>query len=121
MPSIPQKTCQLIVDSGNHYLATLKASAVSVSRTGNQPTRFKSVQAHFVPPASFFELRKGHGRIEKRTVSICTLLIGSEAVESTIKQIDRWVQISGAQWEAENVPQVLAHCATYLNGFFSLQ
>jgi len=57
----------LIVDHGNHYLAALK---------GNQPTLFKSVQAHFVPQESFFELSKGHGRIEKRTVSICTLLDG---------------------------------------------
>jgi len=32
--------------------------------------------------------------------------IGSGAVESAIKQIDRRVQISGAQWNSENVPQV---------------
>jgi len=50
---------------------------------------------------------------------ICS--IGSGAVESAIKQIDRRVQISGAQWEAKNVPQVLAHRATYLNGLFSLK
>jgi hypothetical protein len=30
--------------------------------------------------------------------------IGSGAVESAIKQINRRVQISGAQWQAENVP-----------------
>lgn len=42
--------------------------------------------------------------------------IGSGAVESAIKQIDRRVQISGAQWKAENVPQVLAHRCAYLNG-----
>lgn len=50
---------------------------------------------------------------------ICS--IGSGAVESAIKQIDRRVQISGAQWKAENVPQVLAHRAAYLNGLFSLK
>ena len=50
---------------------------------------------------------------------ICS--IGSGAVESAIKQIDRRVQISGAQWRAENVPQVLAHRAAYLNGLFSLK
>lgn len=50
---------------------------------------------------------------------ICS--IGSGGVESAIKQIDRRVQISGAQWEAENVPQVLAHRAAYLNGLFSLK
>jgi hypothetical protein len=42
--------------------------------------------------------------------------IGSGAVESAIKQIGRRVQLSGAQWNAENVPQVLAHRCAYLNG-----
>lgn len=50
---------------------------------------------------------------------ICS--IGSGAVESAIKQIDRRLQISGAQWNAENVPQVLAHRTAYLNGLFSLK
>jgi hypothetical protein len=50
---------------------------------------------------------------------ICS--IGSGAVESAIKQIDRRVQISGAQWKPENVPQVLAHRTAYLNGLFSLK
>lgn len=45
--------------------------------------------------------------------------IGSGAVESAIKQINRRIQISGAQWQQENVPQVLAHRTAYLNGFFS--
>lgn len=42
--------------------------------------------------------------------------IGSGAVESAIKQIGRRVQLSGAQWNRENVPQVLAHRCAYLNG-----
>ena len=37
---------------------------------------------------------------------ICS--IGSGAVESTVKQIDRRTKISGAQWKQDNVPQVLA-------------
>lgn len=45
---------------------------------------------------------------------ICS--IGSGAVESTVKQIDRRTQISGAQWHQKNVPQVLAHRCAYLNG-----
>lgn len=45
---------------------------------------------------------------------ICDL--GSGMVESGIKQIDRRIQISGAQWKAENVPQVLAYRAAYING-----
>lgn len=44
---------------------------------------------------------------------ICS--IGSGAIESAIKQISRRVKISGAQWEAKNVPQVLAHRTAYLN------
>ena len=52
---------------------------------------------------------------------ICS--IGSGAIESTIKQIvgeaspleNRRTKISGAQWKAENVPQVLAHRCAYLN------
>jgi hypothetical protein len=44
---------------------------------------------------------------------ICS--IGSGAVESAVKQIDRRTKISGAQWKKENVPQVLAHRCAYLN------
>ncbi len=47
--------------------------------------------------------------------------IGSGAVESAIKQIDRRIQISGAQWNVENVPQVLAHRCAYLNGLIGSQ
>ena len=47
--------------------------------------------------------------------------IGSGAVESAIKQIDRRVQLSGAQWETKNVPQVLAQRTAYLNGLFCLK
>ena len=49
---------------------------------------------------------------------ICS--IGSGAVESTIKQIDRRTKISGAQWKTENVSQVLAHRCAYLNGLISV-
>ena len=45
--------------------------------------------------------------------------IGSGAVESAIKQISRRVKLSGAQWEAQNVPQVLKHRCAYLNSYFS--
>lgn len=47
--------------------------------------------------------------------------IGSGAVESAIKQIDRRVQLSGAQWNSENVSQVLAHRCAYLNGLIGSQ
>lgn len=44
--------------------------------------------------------------------------IASGAVESTVKQIDRRLKISGAQWKAENVSQVLQHRCAYLNDSF---
>lgn len=43
------------------------------------------------------------------------LPIGSGAVESLIKQIDARVQVTGAQWKAQNVPQILALRCAYLN------
>ena len=45
--------------------------------------------------------------------NICA--IASGAVESTVKQIDRRLKISGAQWKQENIPQVLKHRCAYLN------
>ena len=45
--------------------------------------------------------------------------IGSGAIESTVKQIGGRIKLSGAQWNAENVPQVLLHRCAYLNGQFS--
>lgn len=45
---------------------------------------------------------------------ICS--VASGAVESAVKQIDRRTKISGAPWNQENVPQVLAHRCAYLNG-----
>ncbi|MEN9870231.1 MAG: hypothetical protein RLZZ171_1219 [Cyanobacteriota bacterium] len=50
--------------------------------------------------------------------SICA--IASGAVESTVKQIDRRLKISGAQWKVENVPQVLKHRCAYLNNSLSV-
>ncbi len=45
--------------------------------------------------------------------------IGSGAVESAVKQIGRRVKLSGAQWNAHNVPQVLKHRCAYLNNYFA--
>lgn len=45
--------------------------------------------------------------------------IGSGMIESTLKQIGRRIKISGAQWEKDNVPQVLKQRSAYLNGQFS--
>lgn len=45
--------------------------------------------------------------------NICS--IGSGAVESTLKQIERRFQISGARWQPGHIPKVLAHRCAYLN------
>lgn len=45
--------------------------------------------------------------------------IGSGTIESTVKQIAARIKLSGTQWKAENVPQVLLHRCAYLNGKFS--
>jgi hypothetical protein len=45
--------------------------------------------------------------------------IGSGAVESTIKQISQRVKLTGAQWKADNVAQLLKHRCAYLNGVFT--
>lgn len=45
--------------------------------------------------------------------------IGSGTIESTVKQIGTRIKLSGAQWKAQNVPQVLLHRCAYLNGQFS--
>ncbi len=52
-----------------------------------------------------------------QTEQICS--IGSGSIESTVKQIGRRVKISGAQWNRENVPQVLKQRTAYLNGILS--
>ena len=45
---------------------------------------------------------------------ICS--VGSGSVESAVKQIGERVKITGAQWKAENVPQILQLRCAYLNG-----
>lgn len=44
------------------------------------------------------------------------LPIGSGSVESWIKQIDERIQVTGARWKPERVPQILALRCAYLNG-----
>lgn len=47
------------------------------------------------------------------------ITIGYGSVESTIKQIGRRIKISGAQWNRQNLPQVLKHRCAYLNFEFN--
>ncbi len=65
-------------------------------------------------------LRKHRHRIpEYGYLHQMKITIGSGAVESSIKQIGRRIKISGAQWKKENVPQVLKHRCSYLNGMLN--
>jgi hypothetical protein len=49
---------------------------------------------------------------------ICS--IGSGAVESGVKQIDRRLKISGAQWHPASVNQMLQLRCAYLNGLLAI-
>lgn len=55
------------MESGNHYIGALK---------GNQSGLLAEVQANFTAQDTYQEIGKGHGRIEKRTVSICHTIDG---------------------------------------------
>lgn len=46
--------------------------------------------------------------------------IGSGAVESGVKQLDRRLKLSGAQWKPENVNQMLVLRCAYLNGALAI-
>ncbi len=62
MPSTPKKTCQQIVDSGNHYLGALK---------GNHGNFFKALKLNFQAAAHVHSVQTGQGRVERRTVNLC--------------------------------------------------
>ncbi len=51
-----------------------------------------------------------------QTMLLCPISIGSGAVESAIKQLDRRLKLSGAQWKPSHVNQMLALRCAYLNG-----
>lgn len=53
-----------------------------------------------------------------RAEQLCS--IGSGAVESAIKLLGIRIKISGAQWKAENVNQVLSVRCAYLNGLLAI-
>lgn len=46
--------------------------------------------------------------------------IGSGAVESGVKQIDRRLKISGAQWHSASVNQMMQLRSCYLNGLLAI-
>ena len=67
MPSAPKKTAQTIIDSENDYLGALK---------GNQSGLLTAVATQFQAQQTSQQVNLGHGRIEKRRVSISHDLTG---------------------------------------------
>ncbi len=61
MHSTPKKTLVQIIDSGNHYLAAIK---------GNHDHFFQAIQQHFTPESRSTTIERGHGRLERRSVSL---------------------------------------------------
>lgn len=57
----------MIVSSHNDYIGALK---------GNHSGLLAEVEANFIPESTYEQINKGHGRIEKRNVSICQTLDG---------------------------------------------
>ncbi len=57
----------MIVESSNDYIGALK---------GNQPSLLRDVKANFTSESTYEQINKGHGRIEKRKISICQTLDG---------------------------------------------
>ncbi len=60
----PEKTIETIVATGNPYIAAVKAK---------QPTLDDGISQMFTPTETVTQVNKGHGRREKRTVSIMAL------------------------------------------------
>ena len=77
MHSTPKKTCQQIIASGNHYLGALKA---------NHGNFFKAIEQNFQSVAHVNSVETGHGRVERRTVSLC------RDIES-FPNADQWAEL----------------------------
>jgi predicted transposase YbfD/YdcC len=74
MRSTPKKTCAQIINAGNHYLGALK---------GNHGNFFKAIKLQFQPEIHVHTVETGHGRVERRSVSLC------HPVES-LPKADEW-------------------------------
>ena len=75
MRSTPKKTCQQIVESDNHYLGALK---------GNHGRFFDVLKLQFQSESQVHTVESAHGRVERRTVSLC------HAVESSLPEAKEW-------------------------------
>ncbi len=62
------------VDCKTNEIKALPELIEQLALKGNQGHPHKTVPTHFVPETSYTEVSKGHGRIEKRVISLCTTL-----------------------------------------------
>ncbi len=74
MRSTPKKTCEQIINSGNHYLGALK---------GNHGNFFKALKLQFQPETHVHTVETGHGRVERRSVSLCHNI-------KSLPEVDEW-------------------------------
>ncbi|NEP34116.1 MAG: ISAs1 family transposase [Moorea sp. SIO3B2] len=68
--TLPKKTCDLIINSGNHYAIAVK---------NNQPKLYQQIQVNTqsaVPLTTHTSIEKKHGRLTKRRISVFDDLTG---------------------------------------------
>lgn len=109
----------MIVDSGNHYLAALK---------GNQPTLYRTVRQQFTPHQSVCTLNKGHGRIEKRTVSICpfnSFLAGWNSITTAIRvesqRITKYKYETETRYYISDLQETVEDFAYRIRGYWGVE
>jgi predicted transposase YbfD/YdcC len=56
-----KQTCEQIINSGNNYLAAIK---------GNHRNFFKAIKQQFMSESHYNTVETGHGRVERRSVSL---------------------------------------------------
>lgn len=81
--------------------------------------QFKDWQAEPVDNFIAYLSKHRHRIVNYSYLQAEGISIGSGTIESTVKQIGARIKLSGAQWNANNVPQALLHRCAYLNGQFS--
>ncbi len=109
----------MIVGSGNHYLAALK---------GNQLTLYRTVRQQFTPHQTVCSLNKGHGRIEKRTVSICpfsSFLAGWNSITTTIRvesqRITRYQHETETRYYISDLQETAKDFARRIRGYWGVE
>lgn len=93
----------MIVDRGNHYLGALK---------GNQSKLLEDVKTHFIAQQCHTDISQGHGRWEKRVVSLCTQLDNIKpwpGLHALIRvESERRFKIGGHQRQSTETPYYVA-------------